>query len=484
VEGERVGSAPGLSPDLQPAAGRIGRGGNVNAREVRTLVVPRLRPHVDYDALRELLVSDEEALADEARAYEEKVRAHFGAARAYAVSSGRAAILLGLQALGIRRGHDVALPAFTCTAVADAVLALGGIPHLVDVSPRHFGMEARSLRRVLARGRTRAVIVAPLFGLVPPAEEIEALLAERGLPWIADAAQAFGARAGGRPAGATAPLVVLSTNFDKPLTTGRGGVLVVNEPALVERVEALAGAAPVQDRAEAETILKGLLIADRLFAPDLYEPFISVELAYRYAEAEGDAYDLANLAAGEAEGAARHALASRARLMPERKPPFARRLVRWFFPSSSVPPLGEVKRLAPLLAALGARHWEAVAADGERRRGLARQFDEIFASWRLIRPPRWGEEGDEPWPLRYPAFVREWERRPEIIRRLAAAGYEAGPFIYPRPLSGQFPYYKLSRLTGRYLRGAWRAASAVLNLPVHRDVTEEDVRRMAEAMRG
>jgi len=412
------------------------------------------------------------------------LRAYFGAARAYALSSGRAAMALALRALGIGAGDDVAIPAFTCPAVADAVLSLGAIPHLVDVSPRHFGLEGRSLRRVLARGRTRAAVAAPLYGCVPPREEVAAALAEYGLPWIEDIAQAFGSRRGGAAAGSAAPLAVLSTNFDKPYTTGRGGVLVVNDAGLADDVDRLVSRLPLQSEAEAELILKGLVISDYLFEAEAYEPFISVELGYRYAEAEGDAYALGQLARDGAAVAARHALAAKDRLMPESKGPFLRRLLRWFYPRSAVPRLGEASRLAPLLAAVGSRHLEAVAADGERRRRLAVLLDDIFADDDDIRGPVWGGADDEPWPIRYPAFVRDWERRPDVMKRLAEAGYEAGPFIYPRPLSGQFPYYKLSRLTGRYLRGAWRAAAAVVNLPLHAGVTEEDVRRMAEAMRG
>jgi dTDP-4-amino-4,6-dideoxygalactose transaminase len=451
---------------------------------VTQLVVPRLKPFVDYGALAELLAADDDARAAAAAAYEETLRAHFGAARVYALSSGRAALALGLRALGIGAGDDVAIPAFTCSAVADAVLSVGAIPHLVDVSPRHFGLEARSLRRVLARGRTRAAVTAPLFGTVPPAEEIEGLFAEHGVPWIEDIAQAFGSRRGGKAAGAAAPLAVLSTNFDKPYTTGRGGVLVVNDAALAEKADRLVSRLPVQSDAEAEVILKGLVISDFLFDEETYEPFVSVELGYLYAAAEGDAYALGQLVAEGGAVAARHALAAREKLMPETKGPLVRRLVRWFFPRSAVPGVGEMSRLAPLLAAVGGRHLPTVAADGERRRRLAATLDDIFAENRNVRAPLWGGADDEPWPIRYPAFVRDWERRPDVIKRLAAAGYEAGPFIYPRPLSGQFPYYKLSRLSGRYLRGAWRAAAAVVNLPLHAGVDEEDARRMAEAMRG
>jgi dTDP-4-amino-4,6-dideoxygalactose transaminase len=431
-----------------------------------------------------LLAADESQLAAAAAAYEETLRAYFGAPRVYALSSGRAAIALGLRALGIGRGDDVAIPAFTCPAVADAVLSLGAITHLVDVSPRHFGLEARSLRRVLARGRTRAAVVAPLFGAVPPQEEIETLLGESGVPWLEDIAQAYGARRGGRAVGSAAPVAVISTNFDKPYTTGRGGVLVVNDAGLAEKVDGLVDALPTQTLSEAELILKGLIISDYLFEAESYRPFISVDLGYLYAAMEGDAYDLPALLEGGAAVAARHALAAGEKLMPERKAPFRKRFFRWFFPSSAVPALGESKRLAPLLAALGGRHLGFVGAEGARRRRLARAWDEIFAEWQMVRGPIWGRAEDEPWPIRYPAFVRSWEKRPEIIRRLAAAGYEAGPFIYPRPLSGQFPYYKLSRLTGRYLRGAWRAAAAVVNLPLQAAVGEKDVLKMAEAMRG
>lgn len=433
--------------------------------------------------MAELLAAAEVAVAREAVAYEEELRAYFGAAAVYPVSSGRGAIALALRALGIGRGDDVAIPAFTCPAVADAVLSLGAIPHLVDISPRHFGLEARSLRRVLARGRTRAAVVAPLFGAVPPQDEVRELLAARGVPWLEDIAQAFGSRRRGRPVGSAAPLAVISSNFDKPYTAGRGGALVVNDAALAATVEKLVDSLPPQTRSEAESILKGLVISDYLFAAESYESFTSVDLGYLYAAAEGDAYDLADLVAKGAAAAARHARAARERLMPARKPRLTRRLVRWFFPSSAVPPLGPVKKLGPLLAALGRRHLAAAWAESSRRRRLAALFDELFAGSTSVRGPIWGEAGDEPWPVRYPLFVRDWARRGEVIRRLAEAGYEAGPFIYPRPLPGMFPYYKISRTTGRYLRGAWRAAAGVVNLPLHAGVTEDDVFKMAEAAR-
>ena len=445
------------------------------------MVTARLKPYVDFNAVRALATGPAPAAA---RAdYEEALRARLGATRVFALSSGRAALLLGLKGLGVKPGSEVAIPALTCTAVPDAVLALGGVPALVDVSPRHFGMEARSLKRLLSRGRTRAAVLAPLFGACPPEGEVHGQLAAYGVPWLEDAAQSFGASFGGRPAGGRGPLAVLSTNFDKSLTTGRGGALVVNDPAYLPEAEKLVTELPTQTDGAALTILQGLIISLRLFAGGRYGPFTSMELGYRYAAAEGDAYDLASLLDGGADLAAHHARAAAARLMAEPRPPRLARAWKWFFPRAAVPRLDEAARLAPSLAAVGTAHLAKLDEEGRRRRELTRAWDEAFTEDAPVRGPAWGDEGDTPWPIRYPAYVRDYRLRPRLIEGLAAAGYETGPFVYPRPISGQFPYYKLSRTAARSLRGAWRAAYGLLNLPLHDEITLTDVARMTDILR-
>lgn len=447
-------------------------------------MIPRLRPRLDYDGLARLVAAPDRPDLEVRARYEETLRAYFGAARVFSLASGRAALWAALKALGLGRRDEVAIPALTCPAVADAVLAFRGVPHLIDVAPRHFGIEVHSLKRVLARGRTRVILTAPLFGGCPPEDEVAALAAENGIPWIEDAAQAFGAYRGGRPLGGRAPLAVISTNFDKPFTTGRGGALVVNDPAYAEAVAAVVAALPEQPLADAVAILKGLLIEDRLFGSPTYDRFYSTDLGYLYARAEGDAYALLDLLGPAGDVAARHAASAGERLFPIAKRPLPARALRWFFPRAAVPALGSLERLHPLLAAAGEVDLRGVEAEGARRRALAARFDAAFASEEPVRPPAWGQEGDEPWPIRYPAFLKDPARRPDIIARLAAAGYEAGPFIYPRPISGSFPYYKLSRHAGRFLRGAWRIAAAIVNLPLHAGVGATDVDRMAEVICG
>jgi dTDP-4-amino-4,6-dideoxygalactose transaminase len=95
-----------------------------------------------------------------------------------------------------------------------------------------------------------------------------------------------------------------------------------------------------------------------------------------------------------------------------------------------------------------------------------------------------GGGDDRSWPLHYPLLLGDTVSRSKTIRRCRAAGFEVGPFYYPRPLSGMFPYYKLCRHTAKYLRGAWRVASSLLNLPLHEKIGDTQASRLARALKG
>ncbi|MCP4231703.1 MAG: hypothetical protein GY771_16355, partial [bacterium] len=83
-----------------------------------------------------------------------------------------------------------------------------------------------------------------------------------------------------------------------------------------------------------------------------------------------------------------------------------------------------------------------------------------------------------------PLLLGDTVSRSGAIRRCRDAGFEVGPFYYPRPLSGMFPYYKLCRHTAKYLRGAWRVASSLLNLPLHREIGNIQAERLTRALKG
>ncbi len=95
---------------------------------------------------------------------EERLRALFGAAGVAGVGSGLAALRLALRAAGVAPGDEVLVPAYSCVAVANSVLALDASPVPVDVCEGSWNVDNVAARRKITR-RTKAAIVVNTFGL-------------------------------------------------------------------------------------------------------------------------------------------------------------------------------------------------------------------------------------------------------------------------------------------------------------------------------
>lgn len=119
----------------------------------------------------------------------------------------------------------VALPAYACYDVATAAAAVAGPIMVYDIDPRTLAPDLDSLLRALALG-CRTVVVAPLFGVPIPMDEILRAAEQMGAQVIEDAAQGHGARWEGARLGSLAPLSVLSFGRGKGWTGGSGGALL------------------------------------------------------------------------------------------------------------------------------------------------------------------------------------------------------------------------------------------------------------------
>ena len=171
---------------------------------------------------------------------ESLLRGEFGSAAVMLTDSGTAALALALQLAGRERPGPVALPAFCCYDVATAA-DIAAVPFMLyDVDPGTLGPDPDSLRRALTAG-ARSVVVAHLFGVPVDMSAVGALAREVGAVVIEDAAQAVGARLGGRPAGALGRFGVLSFGRGKGITGGGGGALLGNERDTAESLRILDG---------------------------------------------------------------------------------------------------------------------------------------------------------------------------------------------------------------------------------------------------
>lgn len=157
-----------------------------------------------------------------------------GTADAVAVSSGTAALHLAMMALGIGRGDEVIVPAYTFPATANAVELCGGKAVIVDVDPDTFNLDVGLVSAALTP-RTKAVIPVHLFGRPVPWDELRAVVPE-GVALVEDAAGALGARYRGALCGSLGVMGCLSFHPRKIVTTGEGGAVTTSDAGLADTI--------------------------------------------------------------------------------------------------------------------------------------------------------------------------------------------------------------------------------------------------------
>jgi dTDP-4-amino-4,6-dideoxygalactose transaminase len=164
--------------------------------------------------------------------FEQLLAGATGCSEAVAVSSGTAALHLAVLALGIGPGDEVLVPAYTFPATANVVVFAGATPVLVDVDPVTMNIDPE-LARAVVTPRTKAILAVHLFGRPARVEELPEA------PLLEDAAGALGARRGARPCGSLGELACFSFHPRKVVTTGEGGAVTTNDPALADAARQL-----------------------------------------------------------------------------------------------------------------------------------------------------------------------------------------------------------------------------------------------------
>ena len=192
-------------------------------------------------------------------AFERELAAVVDVPHAVALSSGTAALHLGLIAAGVQPGDRVITSTLTFAATANAIVYVGAEPVFVDVSPGTWTLDPDLLAEELARQaqlgrRVGAVITVDLYGQCADYGRIQAVAESHGVPVVEDAAEALGASYRGRLAGGFGVCGVFSFNGNKIITTSGGGMLVSHDRAIVERAKHLStqAKAPVAHYEHAE----------------------------------------------------------------------------------------------------------------------------------------------------------------------------------------------------------------------------------------
>ncbi|WP_181275014.1 DegT/DnrJ/EryC1/StrS family aminotransferase [Brevibacterium oceani] len=171
-------------------------------------------------------------------AFETELAAEVGVAHAVGLSSGTAALHLGLLGLGVQPGDLVVTSTMTFAATANAITYCGAEPVFVDCSADG-NMDPAQLHRALKnsiRGRRKPAAIVPVDLLGRPADydRILPIAAEFDVPVLVDAAESLGSRYGTAACGSFGDAAVVSFNGNKIMTTSGGGALLTDDCRLAE----------------------------------------------------------------------------------------------------------------------------------------------------------------------------------------------------------------------------------------------------------
>jgi perosamine synthetase len=161
-----------------------------------------------------------------------------GVRHCVALANGTVALHVALLAAGVGPGDEVIVPDMTFVATAAAVRHVGAEPVLVDVDRETLTLDVELTARAIT-SRTKAIIPVHLFGVPADMDALRAVAKERGLFLLEDAAEAHGAKIGGRPVGSLGDAATFSFYGNKLITTGEGGCVVTDDTGLADRVRFL-----------------------------------------------------------------------------------------------------------------------------------------------------------------------------------------------------------------------------------------------------
>lgn len=183
-------------------------------------------------------------LGPEVDAFEAELAVYSERDHCVALSSGTAALHLGLLGLGVGPGDVVVTSTMTFAATANAIVYSGAQPYFIDsddsgnMDP---GLLTAALDELQAEGVVPAAMVpVDLLGKVAAHEQLDRIAADRGIPVLSDAAESLGAKRFGQPAASFGHAAIVSFNGNKIMTTSGGGALLTDDGDFAARARYLA----------------------------------------------------------------------------------------------------------------------------------------------------------------------------------------------------------------------------------------------------
>lgn len=370
----------------------------------------------DIEAVVKVLKSDYLTTGPAVAAFEKKVADYVGAKYAVAVSNGTAALHVACLAAGIGEGDEVITTPITFAASANCVLYCGGTPVFADIDPDTYNISPGELEKKIT-SRTKAIIPVHYTGQPCDMDAILEIAHKHNLLVIEDGAHALGASYKGKKIGSIADMTCFSFHPVKPVTTGEGGMIVTDNEELYRKL--------VLYRSHGITRDKDMM---QQYEEQLQQ---SSDMALQEAAdmLRGDVIDPGG----------------------------------WYYQQLE---LGYNYRITDISCALGASQMDKLDRFLERRRQIAKKYDEAFADIPQIKTP-WQQEGCQSgWHL-YMIQTMERSRR-EVFDGLRQAGI--GVNVHYIPVY-RHPYYQRNGYAGVHCLNAEAFYERAISLPIFPGLT-------------
>ena len=166
--------------------------------------------------------------------FEEDLKSYLGSkVEVAALSSGTAALHLGLVILGVQAGDEVICQSMTFSASANPIRYLGATPVFIDSEEKTWNLcpialEEAIVDRIAKGKKPKAIITVHLYGMPYQVDAVHAIAAKYDIPILEDSAEALGSTYKGKHCGTFGTIAALSFNGNKIITTSGGGALVAH----------------------------------------------------------------------------------------------------------------------------------------------------------------------------------------------------------------------------------------------------------------
>jgi len=168
-----------------------------------------------------------------------------------------------------KKRDEVILPAFTCVVAVNPIIYLGAKPVYVDINPKTYNVNPNKIEEKITP-KTKAILAQNTFGLPADLDAIFKIAERYGIFVIEDCAHGFGGFYKGKPNGTIADAAFFSTQWNKPFSTGLGGIAVTKNEELAKKLQELERKVVKPSKKEEWTLRILIQMRKKLLKPQVY----------------------------------------------------------------------------------------------------------------------------------------------------------------------------------------------------------------------